>query len=84
MLLIALITLPIAAFAMKFGAAEDRRSVDVEGMVGGQLEEIAAEAVAGHGRDFDRLRRGGRGGAHDQQNAECGEHAGTPRAHAPS
>jgi hypothetical protein len=66
------------------GAAEDRRPVGVQGMVGRHLEQVAAEAVTGEGGDFDRLRRCGPGDAQGQQDGECGEHARAPRAHAPS
>ena len=66
------------------GAAEDRCPVGIQGMVGRQLEQVAAEAVAGEGGDFDGLRRCGPGDAQGQQDGECGEHARAPRAHAPS
>ena len=54
------------------GAADDRCPVEIEGMVGGQLEQVAAEAVAGKGGGLDGLRRCGRGQATDQQEGECG------------
>ena len=43
------------------GAAEDRGPVEIQRMVRRQLEQVAAEAVAGEGGDLDGLRRCGRG-----------------------
>ena len=57
------------------GAAERRGPVEILRMVRRQLEQVAAEAVAGEGGHLDGLSRCGRSAAHGKQDGECGEHA---------
>ena len=66
------------------GAAEDRGPVAIQRVVGGQLEQVAAEAVPGERGNLDRLCRQGPGEAQDHQEGEGGGAGATGRRHAPS